>query len=100
MTIKPLDSWDILPKETEQLQIQLAKRVKTTLTRKSPKVIAGADVSFLKNPSKAFAGLVLLDFPSLRIIDKKSHFGEVRFPYIPGLLSFREAPIILELFER
>ena len=60
--------------------------------------IAGADVSYYKN--KAIAGVVVLEFPHLKIIEKKSFIYPVKFPYIPGLLTFREGPALLGAFKR
>ena len=47
-----------------------------------------------------FAGIVLLNFPGMEIIDEVSAVGKVDFPYIPGLLSFREGPVLIEAFRK
>ncbi|MFQ5672734.1 MAG: deoxyribonuclease V [Nitrospinales bacterium] len=98
MKIKPLHSWEVSPRDAVQLQKRLAGKVKTAARRKLPKIVAGADIGFARDSSAAFAGVVLLAFPSLRVVGKFIHVGEIKFPYVPGLLSFREAPILLELF--
>lgn len=99
MKIKPLHSWDVSPREAIQIQHRLATKIKIRHRLQEPKTIAGADISFARNSSKAFAGAVLLEFPSLQVIGEFVHEGEIKFPYVPGLLSFREAPILLELFK-
>ena len=62
------------------------------------KIVAGADVSYKGNIACACA--CVLDFNSLRIIEKKISQGRVTFPYLPGYLSFREAPIILKVISK
>ena len=82
--------------EARALQTQLAPKVRMQGGKKKPRVVAGCDIGLKKDT--AYAGVVLLDFPSLDIIDTFTLSGPVRFPYIPGLLSFREAPLLLDLF--
>ena len=57
--------------------------------------IAGADVSFYPGGREVLAGVVVLSFPGLDVLESVYVRDEVRFPYIPGLLSFREAPGII-----
>ena len=47
-----------------------------------------------------YAGVVLLSFPSLQLTNEYSTKGLLKFPYIPGLLSFREAPLLLKLLSK
>jgi len=98
--IKNLHAWDISIKDAPGIQKQLARKVRLKGKRKPPEIVAGADISFAQNSSRAFAGVVLLKFPSLEVMDEFTSEGELTFPYIPGLLSFREAPILLELFKK
>lgn len=64
------------------------------------KTIAGIDVSYTKEREILVAGLVLIDYPEMRVREARSDRFPIRFPYIPGYLSFREGPAILELLER
>ncbi|KMP11292.1 endonuclease V [Candidatus Nitromaritima sp. SCGC AAA799-C22] len=98
MKIKNLHSWDVTPKEAARIQEQLAGKITLSFENSTPKIIAGADISFSKGSTTAYAGIVLLSFPSLEIIGEYGLSGPLRFPYIPGLLSFREAPLLLKLF--
>lgn len=100
MIIHNLHSWDISVREAPLLQKKLAGKVLLKGARTRPKIVAGADISTNKNSPHAYAGVVLLEFPSLDVLDTFTIEGEMTFPYIPGLLSFREAPILLELFRK
>lgn len=60
--------------------------------------IGGADVSYVRGEDTIYGAVVVLSFPDLRIEEQKWVKGRVSFPYIPGLLSFREAPILLKAF--
>ncbi|GAI44946.1 unnamed protein product, partial [marine sediment metagenome] len=60
--------------------------------------IAGADVSYYQN--KMIAGVIIFEFPNLKIIEKQSFISPVNFPYIPGFLTFREGPSLLETFKK
>jgi len=62
--------------------------------------VAGADVSFSKYDPTLFAAVVVLELPEFREVDRASVIGTAEFPYIPGLLSFREAPVLLQAFEK
>lgn len=73
----------------------MAARVICQGNLEHPAAIAGVDVTFSPDGQTAIAGVVLLNFPELTIIEKTWSVGPMNFPYIPGLLSFREAPIIL-----
>ncbi len=100
MRIHRLHSWDVTPKEAVALQRELAARVNVSTPLRHWKVIAGADVSYNRFSSTFYAGVVVLRLPELEIIEKQGAVGESTFPYVPGLLSFREAPILLEAFAR
>jgi deoxyribonuclease V len=76
-----------------------------TLVRVEPlrgevKTIAGADVSFNKFSDKIYTGIVVLSLPDLQIIDSAGVRSTAKFPYVPGLLSFRETPSVLEAWDR
>jgi deoxyribonuclease V len=64
--------------------------------RFKPRLIAGADVSMERFGDRAWAGIVVLDAQSLETVETASAESELRFPYIPGLLSFRELPPLAE----
>jgi deoxyribonuclease V len=101
MEFNALHSWNLTPREAVALQRDLSEQV--TLQERLPSVVrtlAGVDVSYEKHGREFFAGVVLLAFPSLDPIAWASARGQVDFPYIPGLLSFRELPVVLEAFRK
>ena len=62
--------------------------------------VAGADLAFDLAHNKAIAGVVIYSFPEMEEIERLWDESEIEFPYVPGLLSFREAPALLKVFER
>jgi deoxyribonuclease V len=98
MKIKHLHSWNLTPTEAVALQRELAGQVDsgTRLTRCD--LIAGSDVSHSKHSNTVYAGVVVLRMEDLSIVETRAVVRETSFPYIPGLLSFRETPVLLEVF--
>lgn len=88
------------PREAVELQKRLRERVRITPLAAPIKTIAGADISFNKFEPTVYAGIVVLSFPELEVIEEVGIVSETRFPYVPGLLSFRETPSILEAWSR
>lgn len=64
------------------------------------KCVAGADVAYDKRSDRFYAAVVVLRLPELEIIEQAHAVGWVKFPYIPGLLSFRESPVLLAAFAK
>ncbi len=101
MRIKNLHPWDVSPSEAMAIQNRLREQVRfTPLDVNRVRWIAGADVSFDKGSDTIFAAVVVLELPHLRLVEEAAVTTVTRFPYIPGLLSFREAPAVLKAFEK
>jgi deoxyribonuclease V len=94
--IQHFHSWDVSPQEAIQIQQQLRAKVIPHGKVGIPTLIAGADVAFVQDT--AVACVVLLMFPKLEIVESVIHTEKVTFPYIPGLLSFRETPALAQAF--
>jgi deoxyribonuclease V len=62
--------------------------------------VAGADVAYEKDGTRFFAAVVVLDALTLEVVEIARHEGSHPFPYVPGLLSFRELPALLPCFEK
>lgn len=94
----PLHSWDLTPAEAAQLQRELVDRLVLTWDGRLVQTVGGVDVSF--KDGTAVAAIAVFSFPELRPLAAVSVESTLTFPYIPGLLSFREAPPILFAWEQ
>lgn len=81
-------------------QTRLSLEVEETDRLGELRRIAGADVAYEKDGERFFAAVVVLDAHTLEVVEIARHEGEHPFPYVPGLLSFRELPALLPCFEK
>ena len=96
MQIQQLHPWNVTPKEARQLQNELRSRVVQNDQFEKIQTVAGVDIGLKDN--KALASVVVLNFSDLQVVDGVIAESRVTFPYIPGLLSFREIPPLLAAF--
>lgn len=87
--------WKVTPGQAVAIQRRLAVAVRHTAPRRSIRWIAGADAAFAKDGKLCIAGVVLWDALERAVVEEHVAVRELYFPYVPGLLSFREAPSIL-----
>lgn len=92
--------WNLTPSDAIALQQQLRSLVRLTPLTREPETIGGADVSFNRFSDTVYTGVVVLRLSDLVVIDSASMRGTATFPYISGLLSFREIPTLLEAWEK
>ena len=90
--------WNVTPREAMTIQRGLAGKVRAVPLTSPIQTIAGVDVSVRGNELQT--AIVVLSFPNLEVIEQTIWQGSVQFPYIPGLLSFREMPAILPALEQ
>lgn len=96
MKIRELHPWQVAPSEAMAIQRRLADNVvKHNEMVAAPRFIAGADISVRRHCDTASAAVVVLEYPELRLVDMSVVYEQVKFPYVPGLLSFRESPLVL-----
>lgn len=102
MKIKSLHPPSPTPKQAVEIQKKLARKVSTRLRVAEDKVrlVAGCDLALLPDRKQAIAGVVVLSFPQLEIVETRGIRADLDFPYVPGLLAFREAPPLLQIFPR
>ncbi len=116
-------SWNLSPQEAIKLQEEIRKKIILKKGFSKIKRIAGADISFSKKSNKvyptkpafhgtlcaadrpegrsrAYAAVVVFSFPELEILEEQNAIGSLSFPYIPGLLTFREGPLLIEAFKK
>jgi deoxyribonuclease V len=100
MEIAELHPWDVPYKEAVRIQESLRDQVVVKGFEGQIHHIVGLDASYAKGSRMVWAGAVVLDFPSLVKKEDQWTQKEVSFPYIQGLLSFREIPVLIEVIRR
>lgn len=92
--------WDLSPKAAVRLQRELRGKVSLRDDFGLVKTVAGADVAFTRDKRDAIAGMILFSYPNLQEICRVHVQVPLRFPYVPGLLSFREGPALVAAFRK
>lgn len=92
--------WNLSPKEAIAVQKELRSHVRLVPLTKEPSLIGGCDVSMNRFAKEGFAGFVTLSYPALEQINYAVVKDTIPFPYIPGLLSFREIPMLMKAWEK
>lgn len=92
----PSHPWPDSPEAAIALQQQLRTQVRIQPLATPPETIAGCDISFNKFEETVYAGIVVLRLDTLETIAEATAITTTSFPYVPGLLSFREVPALLE----
>jgi len=100
MRIVQRHGWDVSTVQAKAIQLELAGGVIKEGDVTNPRFIAGADISVNRWKGVGTAAVVVFSYPGLDIIEVKTHTDKVTFPYVPGLLSFREMPLIIPAFEK
>ena len=107
-----LHRWNVTTAEARAIQIALRERVELRDRFQRIRYVAGADLALEQSgpitwkrglrasSGRAIAGVVLYRFPELEEVERVSAVRPLRFPYVPGLLSFRETPALLAAFAR
>lgn len=102
MQTSELHRWDVTYREA--VAIQEGLRGKLILHDDGPanpiRSVAGADISYDRGSDLFFAAVVLMDYPGLTVLESAAVSARVSFPYIPGLLSFREGPPLIAAFAK
>lgn len=93
-------TWNLSPKEAIELQKKLRTEIKLTPFAQTITYIGGCDVSMNRFSNHVYAGFVVLSYPDLVMVDHAVIEDDITFPYIPGLLSFREIPSLLKAWEK
>ena len=101
MDVRRLHGWEVTPQEA--VRIQQALRVQLVAHDDDWtefRTVAAMDVSYDKRSPWLFAGVVLMRLPGFQVVEEAGVRAEARFPYVPGLLSFRESPAGLEAWAK
>ena len=89
-------SWEVSPRAAAAIQRELAERVEAKAPAGfAPRIVAGLDAAFPKGGRECVAAAVAWDVRERRVLEERVVRRPLTFPYVPGLLSFREAPAVL-----
>ncbi len=102
MKAHELHLWDVSPREAAEIQRQLRERLvlHDDLPRRGVRLVAGADIALDPHDKLAFGAVVVFALPGLAEVERQAAIRPITFPYVPGLLAFREAPVLLDALER
>jgi deoxyribonuclease V len=102
MQVRVSHRWDLSPREAAKLQLELRGRLQWKRVFGDIRAVAGADIAVEGKGERArgFAGVIVYSFPDLQEIERQSAVLPLRFPYVPGLLAFREGPVLLEALSK
>lgn len=100
MKIIQRHSWQVTTAEAKAIQLELASQVKRVGVITDPRYIAGVDISVNRFSKTGTGAVVVLSYPGLQVVEAQVVTDRIAFPYVPGLLSYREAPLILAAFEK
>jgi deoxyribonuclease V len=93
-----LHPWNVTTRRAKEIQLQLRDRVSPVWGGRRIRTVAAADVGF-QDKDTVVASMVVLSFPDLEVVESSVNVQECTFPYVPGLLTFREAPAVLSALE-
>lgn len=96
----PLHSWSLSPQEARALQTQLAGQIRVEPLKRWPELVAGLDAALSPDGRHVVGAAVLWNLRKHRVVEQSVARRRLRFPYVPGLLSFREAPVLLAALHR
>jgi deoxyribonuclease V len=100
MNIPLIHPWKVSPREAIRIQEELRKKLRLRTPTTPLKKIAAGDVSYSRLDDRTYAAFLLFTYPDLTLLERASAKGHASFPYIPGLLTFREGPVLLQAFSR
>jgi deoxyribonuclease V len=92
--------WDVTPDEAVALQEQIRPHLILRGGPRWPRTIAGADVAYDEARGRCFAAVVVMSVPAMQVVEQVTAECPISFPYLPGLLAFREGPPLLEAFAK
>lgn len=92
--------WQGNVQSLKEQQLSLRERVSLVSFTKQPRFIGGTDVSFNRGSDTAYAGVIVLEWDTLETVEESGVVGELSMPYVPGYLSFREVPLLMEAWQK
>lgn len=93
--------WSVTPERAREIQTALAVRVRSEAPKGRLRFVAGVDAAFTSGtPGRCVAAAVVWDIEARVVIEESVVTRPLEYPYVPGLLSFREAPAVLDALRR
>jgi deoxyribonuclease V len=108
MRIPDLHPWNVSPAEARTIQLALRERMERQDRLPKVRIVAGADAAFIepekrsweRGTGRAIAAVVSYRYPDMEKLEQVTADCALTFPYVPGLLSFREVPALIEAFQK
>lgn len=100
MKVNNIHSWNLTYSEAIELQKKCIEKLTFPKFKGNVSYIAGVDISCSKGDPRLFGAVVILKVSDLSIVEVATGYEQATFPYIPGLLSFRELPLLCKIFEK
>jgi deoxyribonuclease V len=100
MKFRSLHSWDVRTTDAAEVQRHLADQRTEAPLAPGWELVAGADVSYNLRSKTIYAGIVVIRVADGSVVERQGAVHETTFPYIPGFLSFREAPALLKAIKK
>jgi len=98
--MNPPHPWKVTPEQAIRIQENLTHQIILRKTFSRVRTIGGGDVSYPKEGNLLFGAMVVLSFPQMEMLEVATACGKISFPYLPGLLTFREGPILINAFQK
>ncbi len=98
--MRRLHPWRVSYAQAVAIQQRLKDRVRVEPFVGTPRLVAGTDVAYSAATHRMYAAVVVLRLPTLEVVERGHAVRLARFPYIPGLFTFRELPPLVAAFER
>ena len=97
---KRRERWDLTLREAVALQKRMHRRLIVRCGPRRPRNIAGADVAYDEASARCLAAVVIMGVPAMIVVDEATAETQTSFPYVPGLLAFREEPALRAAFAK
>ncbi len=98
--VAEIHPWAVSVQDAFQIQKELTRQLLFEDDTDDPALIAGVDVAFSRARDLLYAAIVVLDAETMQPVEVASAAQQPVFPYVPGLLTFREGPVVLQAYEK
>jgi len=100
MMVAETHPWAVSVQDAFRIQKELTGKLLFEDDPDDPALVAGVDVAFSRTRDLLYAAIVVLEFETMKPVEVVSAAQQPVFPYVPGLLTFREGPVVLQAYEK